>query len=96
MVHIEENIKKFTDTWGSRDETEVTEEIYDCELAKDELRPNIEEELERMVDGIINLELDGMRVKYGIKKKREIKPHRVRKVTKKVKIPQGLGKRNPK
>lgn len=29
VVHIQENIKKFTDTWGSRDETEVSEEIYD-------------------------------------------------------------------
>lgn len=43
VVHIQENIKKFTDTWGSRDETEVSEEIYDTQLAKDQLRPNIEE-----------------------------------------------------
>lgn len=59
------------------------------------MRPNIEEELEKIVDGIINLELDGMRVKYGIKKKKEKKPRKAVKKPKKVKIPQGLGKRSP-
>lgn len=61
------------------------------------MRPGIEEELERMVDDVINLELDGMRVKYGIKKKgKDKKPRRAKKAVKKVKIPQGLGKKTPK
>lgn len=50
-----------------------------------------------MVDDVINLELDGMRVKYGIKKKgKEKKPRKAKKTVKKVKIPQGLGKKSPK
>ena len=49
-----------------------------------------------MVDGIINLELDCMRVKYGIKKKKEKKARKKAKKPKRVKIPQGLGRRNPK
>jgi len=48
-----------------------------------------------MVDGIINLELDCMRVKYGIKKKKEKKARRKAKKPKRVKIPQGLGRRSP-
>ena len=44
---------------------------------------------------MINLELDGMRVKYGIKKKKEKKARRPKKKVKKIKIPQGLGKRSP-
>ena len=36
-----------------------------------------------------------MRVKYGIKKKKEKKIKKKKKKEKKVKIPQGLGKRNP-
>lgn len=36
-----------------------------------------------------------MRIKYGIKKKREKKPRRVKKNVKKIKIPQGLNKKNP-
>lgn len=42
---------------------------------------------------MINIELDVMRVKYGIKKKKEKKPKKKKKKEKKVKIPQGLGKR---
>jgi hypothetical protein len=49
-----------------------------------------------MVDDVINLELDGMRVKYGIKKKKEKKARKPKKVVKKIKIPQGLGKKSPK
>lgn len=37
-----------------------------------------------------------MRVKYGIKKKKEKKPRKKNKKQKKIKIPQGLGKRDPK
>ena len=45
---------------------------------------------------MIGLELDNMRVKYGIKKKKEKKKKKgKKKKEKKVKIPQGLGKRNP-
>ena len=44
---------------------------------------------------MINLELDGMRVKYGIKKKKEKKARKAKKKQKKIKIPQGLGKRSP-
>lgn len=36
-----------------------------------------------------------MRVKYGIKKKKEKKPRKKAKKVKKIKIPQGLGKKNP-
>jgi hypothetical protein len=36
-----------------------------------------------------------MRIKYGIKKKKEKKPRKKAKKAKKVKIPQGLGKRGP-
>lgn len=71
-------------------------ENYDAELAKDELRPDIQNELEKMIDDIINLELDNMRIKYGIKKKKEKKPKKKAKKEKKVKIPQGLGKKDPK
>lgn len=49
-----------------------------------------------MIDGIINLELDNMRIKYGIKKKKGKKPKRKAKKVNKVKIPQGLGKKDPK
>lgn len=50
-----------------------------------------------MVDDVINLELDGMRVKYGIKKKgKDKKSRKAKKTVKKVKIPQGLGKKSPK
>jgi hypothetical protein len=37
-----------------------------------------------------------MRVKYGIKKKKEKKPKRKPKKVKKIKIPQGLGRKDPK
>lgn len=37
-----------------------------------------------------------MRVKYGIKKKKEKKKKSKKKKAKKIKIPQGLGKRDPK
>lgn len=37
-----------------------------------------------------------MRVKYGIKKKREKKPRRKVQKPKKIKIPQGLSKKDPK
>ena len=65
------------------------------ELARDEIRPDIEAELEKAVDSLINLELDCMRVKYGIKKKKAKKPKKKKKKEKKVKIPQGLGKKDP-
>ena len=55
----------------------------------------MEDELEKEVDALINIELDVMRVKYGIKKKKEKKPKKKKKKEKKVKIPQGLGKRDP-
>lgn len=55
VVKIQDNIEQYTKTWGSRDETEVSEEIYDKELAKDELRPAFEADLEKLVDSIINL-----------------------------------------
>jgi hypothetical protein len=49
-----------------------------------------------LIDGVINLELDNMRIKYGIKKKKDKKKKKKKKKEKKVKIPQGLGKRDPK
>jgi hypothetical protein len=45
---------------------------------------------------MINLELDCMRVKYGIKKRKEKVAKRKPKKAKKIKIPQGLGKKDPK
>lgn len=45
---------------------------------------------------MINLELDCMRIKYGIKKRKEKKPKKKKKKEKKVKIPLGLGKKDPK
>lgn len=37
-----------------------------------------------------------MRVKYGIKKKKEKKPKKKAKKVKKIKIPQGLARKDPK
>jgi len=37
-----------------------------------------------------------MRIKYGIKKKKDKKKKKSKKKEKKVKIPQGLGKKDPK
>jgi hypothetical protein len=48
------------------------------------------------VDDMIALELDNMRIKYGLKKKKDKKRKAKKKKEKKVKIPLGLGKRNPK
>jgi hypothetical protein len=49
-----------------------------------------------MVDAMIGLELDNMRIKYGIRKKKEKRKKKAKKKsTKKVKIPFGLGKRDP-
>jgi hypothetical protein len=45
---------------------------------------------------VINLELDNMRIKYGIKKKKDKKKKKKKKKEKKVKIPQGLAKKDPK
>ncbi len=45
---------------------------------------------------MINLELDGMRIKYGIKPPKKRKPKKKAKKAKKIKIPQGLSKRQPK
>jgi hypothetical protein len=47
---------------------------------------------------MISLELDNMRIQYGIKKKKLKKKKRKAKKKKKqkVKIPQGLGKKDPK
>jgi hypothetical protein len=42
------------------------------------------------------LELDNMRIKYGIKKKKDKKKKKKKKKEKKVKIPQGLAKKDPK
>jgi hypothetical protein len=42
---------------------------------------------------MINLELDGMRIKYGIKPPKKRKPKKKAKKAKKIKIPQGLSKR---
>lgn len=42
------------------------------------------------------MELDCMRIKYGIKKRKEKKPKKKKKKEKKVKIPLGLGKKDPK
>ena len=52
--------------------------------------------MEKKVDALINLELDCMRIQYGIKKKKEKKKKSKKKKAKKVKIPQGLGKKSPK
>lgn len=52
--------------------------------------------MEKDVDALIGLELDCMRVKYGIKKKKEKKKKPKKKKPKKIKIPQGLSKKNPK
>ena len=46
------------------------------------------------MDDMIALELDNMRIKYGVKKKKERKNNPKKHVEKKVKIPLGLGKRN--
>lgn len=45
---------------------------------------------------MIALELDNMRIKYGIKKKKDKKKKAKKRKEKKVKIPLGLGKRDPK
>jgi len=42
---------------------------------------------------MINLELDGMRIKYGIKMPKKRKQKKKAKKVKKIKIPQGLGKK---
>lgn len=46
-----------------------------------------------MIDSLIDLELDNLRIKYGIKKKKDKKKKKKAKKEKKVKIPQGLGKK---
>lgn len=40
--------------------------------------------------------MDGMRIKYGIKKTKEKKVRKKVAKVKKIKIPQGLGKKSPK
>ena len=45
---------------------------------------------------MISLELDNMRIKYGIKKKKDKKKKKAKKKEKRVKIPMGLGKKDPK
>lgn len=45
---------------------------------------------------MIALELDNMRIKYGVKKKKEKKKKAKKRKEKKIKIPLGLGKRDPK
>ena len=44
---------------------------------------------------MIALELDNMRIKYGLKKKKDKKKKNPKKKEKKVKVPLGLNKRDP-
>ena len=45
VVKVQENVKDYSDTWGTRDSTEVSEEVYDTEMARDMIRPDVENEL---------------------------------------------------
>lgn len=66
------------------------------EVARQIVRPEVEEKVRLAVDDLIDIELDNLRIKYGIKKKGG-KRERGKKAGKgpKVKIPQGLGKKEP-
>lgn len=66
------------------------------ELVKSEVRPEVETSVRQIVDAMIALELDNMRIKYGIRKRKEKRKKKAKKKkAKKVKIPLGLGKRDP-
>lgn len=66
-------------------------------MLKNKIRPDVELQIQNMVDAMIGLELDNMRIKYGIRKRKEKRKKKAKKKkAKKIKIPLGLGKRSPK
>lgn len=96
VLNLQRNIEEHTAKWGGRDESKNFDQKYDTEMLRAEIRPSVEDEIRLKVDEMIALELDNMRIKYGLKKKKDKKKKKPKKKERKVKIPLGLGKRDPK
>jgi SpoVK/Ycf46/Vps4 family AAA+-type ATPase len=59
--------------WTTKDESKNFNQKYDADMAKKEVLPSIEDEFKQVVDDMINVELDNMRMLRGIKKKKKKK-----------------------
>ena len=62
------------DKWDKKDETDNFAQNYDTEMVKDLVRPNVEKQIEKTVDSMIEIELDNYRKgKKGKKAKKKKK-----------------------
>jgi len=74
---------QYNKDWANRDETDNYEQGYDIEMAKDEVRPSVEEEFKAEVDEMIKMELQCMKILSGAKKKKKKKKKKKAKKKKK-------------
>ncbi|KAL4506963.1 hypothetical protein ABPG72_001384 [Tetrahymena utriculariae] len=78
VLKLQEQIEKHSGEWSKRDETNNFEQKHETELAKMLIKPVVEEQIKQQVDEMIAEELDIVRLRYDIKKKKQKKPPRPR------------------
>lgn len=83
----------YNDKWANRDETINHDQKYDKQLARDEVMPDVQKQLQNEVDNMIKQELDNMRALSGQKAKKKKKKGKKKKgkkkKPKKIKLPGG-------
>lgn len=68
---FDEQYDDYTESWVNRDETDNYKQTHDIELAKLEVMPLLEEQFKADVDGMINMELENMKLLFGGAKKKK-------------------------
>lgn len=87
-------MEKHNQEWAKREENNNFEQKHEVELAKQRIKPQVEEEIKEVVDEMIEVELDNARQRYGIKKPKKKKPKKKKKGGKKKKLPGDAQNRN--
>lgn len=83
---LQSKMLSFTKMWDGRDEDQNFDQRFDREYLLDKVRPEVHKDIEKKVDELIDVELQCMRLRYGIGVGKPPKPTKPPK-PKKVNIP---------
>lgn len=75
--------EQYNEEWGDKDESENFKQKHDPEVAKKEVTPEVEDEFKGIVDEMIKVELENMKILQGIKSKKKKKKGKKKKGKKK-------------
>lgn len=67
---FEMQYEDYENVWAKRDETNNYEQMHDKEMLKDEVMPKVEKGLRKIIDAMLDLELNNMRALMGVKAKK--------------------------